>query len=224
MVGRGEHILGEFLDCLDGLEAYFTLDERAVDVLTALEGRLKALISQKGASRDTTADVHPTAIVQDSWIGRGAVVHDFANVRDSWIGEGCIIGHCCEVVSSVLVKNCRLSRFTYVGRSILGRGVWVGACVGLSTHILSQPKPNPSTEGKLTPTRDRKLGSIIGDRTQICFGAHVYPVTMIGHDCEILSHSLVRGAIPSDSLVIQTRQQQIVERKNWLRIRSLLEY
>src|SRR5436309_15844592 len=66
-------------------------------------------------------------------IGRHCQIRHNAYIREQVIvGDNCVVGNSCEVVRSVLFNHCQVSHFNYVGDSILGHQVHLGAGVILS--------------------------------------------------------------------------------------------
>ena len=67
------------------------------------------------------------------WIGRNCHIGHGATLRGNVIvGDGCIVGHATELKNAVLFNGCEVPHFNYVGDSVLGYRVHLGAGVMLS--------------------------------------------------------------------------------------------
>lgn len=78
--------------------------------------------------------IEPGAMIRGPVIiGANCQIRHGAYVRDGVvIGAHSIIGHCVEVKASVLMPECEVPHFNYVGDSVLGRRVHLGAGAVLS--------------------------------------------------------------------------------------------
>jgi len=83
------------------------------------------------------------------------------------MGDGCVIGHATEAKYSIFLNGARAPHFNYVGDSILGNDVNLGAGVICANFRLDQ-KPVPiRVNGVKFSSEMKKLGVIIGDGSQI---------------------------------------------------------
>ena len=73
--------------------------------------------------------IEPGAYVKGPcWIGRNVEVRHGAYVRGQVIvGDGAVIGHATEVKGSIFLPGAKAGHFAYVGDSVLGRDVNLGA-------------------------------------------------------------------------------------------------
>lgn len=116
------------------------------------------------------ASVEPTAYIQGpAYIGSGTEVRHGAYIRGNvYAGKDCVIGHATEVKSSVFFDNAKAGHFAYVGDSILGRNVNLGAGTKLANLKLRGDEVayiDPRTRKKVKSTL-RKFGAVIGDNVQ----------------------------------------------------------
>lgn len=161
---------------------------------------------------DEDAVVEPCAFIKGpAIIGRGAVIRHGAYIREySIIGDGAIVGHTSEVKGSILLNNAQAPHFAYVGDSVLGRKVNLGA----GTKI-SNLKVTPGTivvtapDGTKIDTGLRKFGAIVGDGTQTGCNCVLNPGTLIGKGTLVYSNASIRGWVPGRS-VLKLRQAQEV--------------
>lgn len=145
---------------------------------------------------DKESRIEGPAIIDD-----GAIIRKGAYVRENVIiGKNTIIGNCSEIKNSIIFDSCQISHFNYVGDSILGYKVHMGA--GAIISNLKNDRSNVIIRGeKIIDTNLRKFGSIVGDNTEIGCNSVVYPGTIIYPRVSIYPLVRVRGVIEEDSIV-----------------------
>ena len=78
-----------------------------------------------------------------AWIGRNCRIGHGASLRSNVIvGDDCVVGHAVELKNSVLFNRCEVSHFNYVGDSVLGHRVHLGAGAILSNYRLIRGNVN----------------------------------------------------------------------------------
>ncbi len=112
------------------------------------------------------------------------------------IGSNSTIGNSSEIKNSILISNDQVPHFNYVGDSILGSSVHLGAGVILAN--LRFDKKNVKVEGEITNLR--KIGAFIGDNTEIGCNSVVFPGTVIMPGSVIYPLSQVRNKYPEDKI------------------------
>ena len=132
--------------------------------------------------------IHPTArigkfveIEGPCYIGKNAEIRHSAYLRKgSWICEGALVGHSTEVKNSILLPNSKAPHFNYVGDSILGFGVNLGAGSKLSNVRNDRKEVILTMEnGTRIKSGIRKIGALIGDESQLGCNVVSNPGTMI---------------------------------------------
>lgn len=128
--------------------------------------------------------IEPGAYIQGPcWIGEGCTIRHGAYIRGNCIAEaGVVIGHATEVKNAYFFSNAHAAHFAYVGDSILGHSVNLGAGVKLANVRFDKKEITIHWEGKKYRTGLRKWGAILGDRCQIGCNAVTNPGTLIGPD------------------------------------------
>ena len=149
-------------------------------------------------------------------IGPGTEVRHGAYVRGNVLtGAGCVIGHASECKMAILLDRAAAPHFAYVGDSVLGSDVNLGAGVKLAnfklvpgTVVVRRP------DGTSVDTGLRKLGALLGDGVQIGCNAVTSPATVIGRESIVYPNASVQGTVPPRSvvawrpgLVIRPRQE-----------------
>ncbi len=149
--------------------------------------------------------VHKSVIIEDgvyilgpAIIMENSVLRHNAYLRENVIiGPNCVIGNSCEIKNSLILGNSQIPHFNYVGDSIIGHNVHLGAGVILSNLRLDQK--NIFIEK--IDTKIRKIGAFIGDRVQIGCNSVINPGTVIYPDVCIYPLCVVKGVINEKEIV-----------------------
>ncbi len=153
-----------------------------------------------------SAIVAPSAFLgHNIIIGPGTVIRHCAFLRnDILIGEDCVIGNSSELKNSILIKQVQVPHFNYIGDSVLGTGVHLGA--GAITSNIKSDRTDIVIRfyGKKLATGLRKMGAMIGDHAEIGCNSVLNPGTVIGAGSRIYPLSLVRGYVPANSIYKNT--------------------
>lgn len=151
--------------------------------------------------------VEPGAFIQGPVIlGEGTVVRHAAYVRGHVItGKNCIIGHTTEIKHSIMLDRSSAAHFNYVGDSILGNDVNLGAGVKLANFRLDHEAVSLIYQGKKITTDLKKFGAIIGDGTQIGCNAVTNPGTLIGPRSFCYPCMNIKGVLPSKTIYREKR-------------------
>ncbi len=143
-------------------------------------------------------------------IGENCSIRHGAYVRGDVIaGHNVVIGHDTEVKNALFFNGSHAAHFAYVGDSVLGNRVNLGAGTKLANlRLNNQPI---SILGFNTGLR--KFGAILGDDVQVGCNAVLNPGTIIGRSSDILPSLNVGGVIDSNvrvkgdfSLVIRRKK------------------
>jgi acetyltransferase-like isoleucine patch superfamily enzyme len=117
----------------------------------------------------------PTVIGNDSEIRQGAYIRG-----DCLVGNKCIVGHTTEMKASIMLDGAKAPHFAYVGDSILGKGVNLGAGTRLANLKMIPGPITVTADRKRYDTGRRKLGAILGDRTETGCNSVTSPGTLLG--------------------------------------------
>lgn len=161
------------------------------------------------------AVVEPGALVQGpTYLGPGTVVRHGAYVRGYCVtGEKCVIGHATEVKRAILLDGAHAPHFNYVGDSILGNGVNLGAGTKLSNLKNDESFIEVEWEGRRISTGLRKFGAVVGDGVHTGCNCVTSPGTLIGPGCLIYPNVVLRGTCPANSIVKLRQSVEIVARR-----------
>ena len=148
------------------------------------------------------ARVEATAFIQGPCIvAAGAEVRHGAYIRgDAYIGPGAVVGHATEVKGAVFFDGAKAGHFAYVGDSILGRGVNLGAGtklanLGLRRQIIRVKHPGT---GELVSSGLTKFSAVMADNSQTGCNAVLSPGTLMMQEslvgpCVHFRGTLLRG-------------------------------
>jgi NDP-sugar pyrophosphorylase family protein len=147
--------------------------------------------------------VEPGALIKSpTYIGANTQVRHGAYVRGSvLVGDNCVVGHTTEVKNAIFLNGAQAGHFAYVGDSILGNHVNLGAGTKLANVKLNHRNVTVKVAEQTYDTGLRKLGAIVGDRVQIGCNAVSNPGTLLGPECMVYALSLLRGYYPAQILI-----------------------
>lgn len=101
-------------------------------------------------------------------IGKHCEVRHGAYIRAGVVtGDHCVIGHATELKHTLLLDHAHAPHFNYVGDSILGNQVNLGAGVICANFRLDHREVVIQLEGTAIQTQLSKFGAIIGDHSQL---------------------------------------------------------
>ncbi len=186
--------------------------------LGILEGDISPqayLINPELISIGAGSCVEPGAFIQGPCvIGKRCVIRHGAYIRgDVLTGDDCVIGHDTEVKSSIFLNQTHAAHFAYVGDSILGNGVNLGAGTKCANFRLDQSTIHVHFPQKKINTGRRKLGAIIGDHSQIGCNTVLNPGTVLGQKVLCYPSLNIGGFIASDSKIIPSQSPLIIEKE-----------
>lgn len=155
-------------------------------------------------------------IIGPAIIGRNCEIRQGAYIRgDAILGDGAVLGHTSELKNSIMLADAKAPHFAYLGDSILGRDVNLGAGTKLSNLAVSSEKDDRGkrptihimVNGERIDTGLAKLGAIIGDLSQTGCNSVTNPGTLIGRNTLVYPNmSVAKGYYP-DNVIIKLRQE-----------------
>lgn len=178
---------------------------------------------------DRRGSVHPTAIVNGPlYIAEGAEVGPYALLDGPvYLSQGAVVGHAAylrgpvvlgpgakvlhssEVKRSILLAGAKAPHFNYVGDSVVGNHVNLGAGVKLANFKAFGDEVKIGGQG----TGLRKFGSAVGDDVSIGCNAVLAPGTLVGRGTIIYHGATVRGLVPAGSIVKLKQAHETVTRR-----------
>ena len=139
--------------------------------------------------------VEPFAYVQGPCIlGKGCRIGQGSHIRPYVVlGDGSVVGHGSEVKGSIFLNGAKAPHFNYVGDSVLGNSVNLGAGVICANLRLDEKAVFAEIDGIRFATNQRKLGAMIGDFSSIGCHSVINPGTVLNKGTRIRPLSSVCG-------------------------------
>ena len=149
--------------------------------------------------------VEPGALIKSPVIlGDCTEVRQGAYLRGSCLtGTGCVLGHTTEVKNTILLDRAKAGHFAYLGDSILGNDVNLGAGTKLANLRFTEGTIPIKTPDGPVDTGLRKLGAILGDQVQTGCNAVTSPGTLLGRRSMVLPNTTVRAGCHEDNSLIR---------------------
>jgi NDP-sugar pyrophosphorylase family protein len=146
------------------------------------------------------------------WVGPDVEIRAGAYLRGGcWLEDGAIVGASTEVKRAIFLAGARAPHLNYVGDSVLGAHVNLGAGTVLSNFRHDGREiVIPAGEARIATGR-RKLGAILGDGVATGCNSVLNPGTIVGAGTQIYTGVQLRsGVYPADSVVKLRQQLEIV--------------
>ena len=121
--------------------------------------------------------------------------------KGSIISNNVVIGHGVEVKNSLIFSECKLDSHSFVGDSILGRGVRNGTGTVTANRRFDQQDISVKIKDVKTQTGFDKFGCVIGDYSRVGANCTILPGTLIGAHVWVYPHLEINSFIQSKKLV-----------------------
>ena len=159
--------------------------------------------------------VEPGAYIRGpAIIGRNTEVRQGAYIRGyAVVGDGCVVGHATEVKASVLMDGAKAGHFAYIGDSILGRDVNLGAGTKLANLKVVKGNVYVRIGDRRCDSGLRKFGAMIGDASELGCNSVTNPGTLIGPDSKVYPCVSLAGFLPAGSVARLKQELRIVGKK-----------
>ena len=205
---------------------------RTWNILEASPILFDRLRKQKTERIDPTAQVSDAAhLIGDVWIGPGARVFPGASLvgpvfigAESVVGNNCLIrdytildenvsvGFACEVRNTLMMPRSRIGHLSFIGDSILGYDVDIGASVVLSNYRFDGALVKVMLKNQLVSTHTDKFGAVVGDRSKIGCNVVVLPGRTLGYNSWVDPAIVVQRDV-SDNIHLQLKQTHLEEKR-----------
>ena len=156
--------------------------------------------------------IEPGALIKGpTIIGNHSEVRQGAYIRGNCIiGNRCVVGHTTEVKSAVLLNDAKAGHFAYIGDSILGNSVNLGAGTKLANLKILDVEMRLKVEGRVYKTGLRKLGAILGDKVETGCNSVTSPGTLLGKQSLVYPCVNVPGGYYPDRSIIGFRTKNVI--------------
>ncbi len=116
----------------------------------------------------------PCSIGRGSYIGNNALIRGYTS-----LGQECSVGYGVELKNCVVLDNSHIGRLSFIGDSVLGESVDVGAGVMTVNRAIDWKSIKVKNGKKSIDTGRPKLGAFVGDNVVIGAGNTIQPGTVI---------------------------------------------
>jgi len=153
-------------------------------------------------------------IIGPALLEDGVTIRSGAYVRENvLLSQNSLVGAHSEVKGSILLPGAKAPHQAYVGDSILGRDVNLGAGTILSNVKNIGREISFRADGELINTGLRKFGAILGDGAKTGCNTVLNPGVLLGPGSITYPNASLRaGYYPPGSLIKVRQQQQIIEK------------
>jgi NDP-sugar pyrophosphorylase family protein len=159
------------------------------------------------------ARIHPSVVIEGPvYIGRDVEIRPGAYIRGGvWIGDKCVVGANTEVKRAILLRHAKAPHLNYVGDSILGMDVNLGAGTILSNFRHDGGRIripfNGDRNGDRIDTGRRKLGAILGDGVLTGCNSVLHPGVVVGRETQIYPGVQLRSGIYPEKSIVKLKQE-----------------
>ena len=154
----------------------------------------KVVIAQSAVVEPGVHFIGPCYVGPEAEIRHGAYVRSF-----SWICSGAVVGHASEVKHSILLPGAKAPHFNYVGDSILGKDVNLGAGTKISNLRNDGGEVHLRMDGQRIGSGLRKFGAILGEGCQLGCNSVTNPGVILGCNSSVMPNATVTGVHAPES-------------------------
>jgi len=152
---------------------------------------------------------HGVVVESGAMIKEPAIIGDNTEIRQGaylrgycLVGNRCVVGHDTEVKHTVFLDGAKAGHFNYLGDSILGGGVNLGAGTKLANLRFLPGTVRVRHGASSEDSGLRKLGAVLGDRVQTGCNAVTSPGTLLGPDSLLMPNTTApSGFHPARSVI-----------------------
>lgn len=173
-----------------------------------------ATIGEKVFIGEGTTVEPGTMIKGPAIIGKNCQIRHNAYIRENVIiGDDCVVGNSSELKNVLLFNGCQVPHFNYLGDTILGHKVHVGAGV-IASNLKSLPgNVTVAVDGKPFDTGLRKFGALIGDGAEVGCNTVLNPGSIVGRGAVIYPGVNWRGTLPANAIAKNRSQFEVTVRR-----------
>ncbi|MEZ8001687.1 MAG: hypothetical protein QMC58_05585 [Candidatus Poseidoniaceae archaeon] len=180
---------------LSVLEGFSSSPQNPIDSGATLDESQGKVIVETSARIEVGAHlIGPCYVGPEAEIRHGAYVRPF-----SWICAEAVVGHASEIKHAVLLPGAKAPHFNYVGDSILGKGVNLGAGTKVSNLRNDGGEVQLRIEGERVGSGLRKFGAILGEGCQLGCNSVTNPGVILGCNSVVWPNITVTGVHGAES-------------------------
>lgn len=152
-----------------------------------------------GVLIETGAMIKSPAIIGDrSEVRQGAYLRGYCLA-----GKRCVLGHATEIKHSILLNDAKAGHFAYLGDSILGNEVNLGAGTKLANLKFLPGTVTVFYEGKRIDTNRRKLGAILADSCQTGCNSVTSPGTFMAKGAVLMPNATAKSGYHEENALLR---------------------
>ncbi|WP_259517186.1 bifunctional sugar-1-phosphate nucleotidylyltransferase/acetyltransferase [Halanaeroarchaeum sp. HSR-CO] len=139
------------------------------------------------------ATILPGTVIEGAvYVREGATVGPHARVRGTTlVGEDATIGHAVEVKNSVLAPNSTVAHLSYVGDSVLGPDVNLGAGTNIANLRHDDQAVEVTVRGERVSTGRRKFGAVVGPGVKTGINTSIDPGVTLSTEARTLPGEVI---------------------------------
>lgn len=149
--------------------------------------------------------VEPGAMIKSP-----AIIGDWSEVRQGaylrgycLAGKRCVLGHATEIKHSILLNDAKAGHFAYLGDSILGNDVNLGAGTKLANLKFLPGTITVFYQGERIDTSRRKLGAIMADYCQTGCNSVTSPGTFMAKGAVLMPNATARSGYHEEKALLR---------------------
>ncbi|MEM4598553.1 MAG: DapH/DapD/GlmU-related protein [Candidatus Diapherotrites archaeon] len=136
-----------------------------------------------------------------AYIGKNSLIGPNAYLRgNTIIAEECKISNS-EIKNSILLQGAKVPHFSYIGDSIIGKKVNMGAGSKIANLRMDSANVKVDFFGDKVDSGRRKLGALIKDKTSIGVNAVINCGVIIGKNCIVYPGTFVRKSAKDGEII-----------------------
>ncbi|MDH5561539.1 MAG: hypothetical protein OEY59_11880 [Deltaproteobacteria bacterium] len=188
------------------LEGAYFVNETSILAEDFIDSELRILI-KKGTFLEAGATIKNHTVIEEKCeIRQGAYLRGFC-----YIGQNCVVGHTSEIKHSVFIRHVEAGHFAYIGNSIIGSFVNLGAGTKISNlqfrnfddkKRIHFPEIPFNIQGKKIDTGLAKFGAVIGDGCETGCNSVLSPFVFLEPECWIMPNvNVLKGVYPKGCMI-----------------------
>ncbi len=151
-------------------------------------------------------------IIGPCYIGRNTIIGNHTMIRTSHIGQQCVIGFGSDVTRSY-IGDLSWLHTNYIGDSVLGENVSLGAGTVLANLRLDEGEIHSVVKKEKISTQRTKLGAIIGDNVRIGVNCSIMPGVKIGKNAAIGAGVILDQDVPDGKFCSSKQKLTMTENR-----------
>lgn len=168
--------------CIEALYPWHLLDVQEMVLEDAQHGVINGIVHESSVINgnldlgDGSILLSGVYIMGNVIIGKGCQIGPNCCIRGcTAIGDNCRIGQGAEIKNSIIMDGVKISHVSYVGDSIIDRGVDLGAGTMVANYRHDGGNHFSMVDGKLIDTGRSHFGAVIGAGVHTGVNTSIYP-------------------------------------------------